>query len=109
MNYSIDMLKVGDADAFVIWAKEGIKNYIIFLDGGRTEDGSDVIKHYEEYIAPFVGTNRHIYIINSHPHNDHINGLFAIVEHFKNDISVAVYNNPLLYVSEEQFENIRRE
>ena len=46
MDFSIDMLSVGDADAIILWLKQDGADFIIFLDGGKPGDGKEVVKHY---------------------------------------------------------------
>jgi beta-lactamase superfamily II metal-dependent hydrolase len=99
MDFSIDMLSVGDADAIILWLKEGSGDVIIFLDGGKRGDGIMVVKHYNEYIKPYLMSKPILIIINSHPHRDHIGGLPEIVNHFGNEINRVYFNNPLLYIS----------
>lgn len=109
MDLSIDMLSVNDADAFVIWIKENGYDYLIFLDGGKKGDGNNVITHYNTYIRPYLNSTPTIIVINTHPHRDHLLGLFEIVEYFKDDIRRVYFNNPLDYVDSMQknliFEN----
>lgn len=98
MDFVIDFLSVGSADAIIIWIKKDGKHFVLFLDGGKTDDGKLVINHYNTFIAPHV-QNPTLIIINSHPHADHINGLIEVVEHFKSKISYAIYNDPVKYIS----------
>jgi beta-lactamase superfamily II metal-dependent hydrolase len=107
MELSIDMLSVGDADAFIIWAKHKNRDYIIFIDGGKEGDGDDIISHYRKNIMPHVETWRsqpEIIIINTHPHNDHVKGLPFIVNYFKGRISRVYMNNPVQFMSNESID-----
>ena len=99
MDFSIDMLSVGDADAIIFWLKQDGYDYIIFLDGGKPNDGNDVVKHYNTYIKPHLTTKPIIIVINSHPHRDHIGGLPEIINYFGSDIKRVYFNDPLAYVN----------
>jgi beta-lactamase superfamily II metal-dependent hydrolase len=93
MDFSIDILNLGKADATIIWAKDQEKNFIIFLDGGTKADGQKIIRHYIDYILPEVGDQIPMYIINTHGHRDHIGGLIEIVHKFPSQIKACYYNN----------------
>jgi beta-lactamase superfamily II metal-dependent hydrolase len=99
MDFSIDMLNVGDADAIILWLKQDGADFVIFLDGGKTEDGDEVINHYNNYIKPHLVSKPIIIVINSHPHLDHIRGLSKIINHFQTDIKRVYFNDPLKYIS----------
>ena len=79
MDFSIDMLSVGDADAIILWLKQDGADFIIFLDGGKPGDGNEVVKHYNTYIKPHLTAKPIMIVINSHPHRDHIGGLPEII------------------------------
>ena len=98
MDFSIDMLSVGDADAIILWLKQDSTDIIVFLDGGKKGDGYEVIKHYEKYIKPNLPNKPLLIVINSHPHHDHIGGLPEIISHFKTDIRRVYFNDPLQYI-----------
>jgi len=98
MDFVIDFLNVGSADAITVWIKDNGKDCVLFIDGGKTDDGKVVINHYNSFIAPHV-KNPLLIAINSHPHADHINGLVEVVEHFKSEIRFAIYNDPIKYIS----------
>lgn len=93
MDFSIDILNLGKADATIIWAKDQGKNFIIFLDGGTKADGKKIISHYTKCILPEVGDQVPMYIINTHGHRDHIGGLAEIVRKFSTQIKACYYNN----------------
>jgi hypothetical protein len=94
MKFSIDILKLGKADATIIWAKDGDKDYVIFLDGGKEMHGSTVVEHYRTYIAPHVGDAPHLLAINTHIHDDHIGGLSKIVQTLHPHVKAVYFNNP---------------
>lgn len=98
MDFVIDFLSVGSADAITIWIKKDGADFVLFLDGGKTDDGKKVINHYSTFIAPHVN-NPTLIAINSHPHADHINGLIEVIEYFKSRIKFAIYNDPVKYIS----------
>ena len=98
MDFSIDMLDVGDADAIILWLKQNGNDYVIFIDGGKPGDGNEVVKHYTTYIQPFLIAKPIIIIINSHPHRDHIGGLPEIINFFGNKIDRVYFNDPLAYI-----------
>lgn len=99
MDFSIDMLNVGNADAIIIWFREGNSDALLFIDGGNKKDSDTIIKHYEEYIAPYITSNTPILFINTHPHKDHIGGLYDLVSYFKTKISIFYINNPDEYLT----------
>lgn len=92
------MLNVGDADAIILWLKQNGDDFIIFLDGGKPGDGNKVIRYYNDYIKPNLITKPIIFVINSHPHRDHIGGLPEIINHFGTEINSVYFNNPLAYI-----------
>lgn len=94
MDFSIDMLNLGKADATIIWARDQGINYIIFLDGGEVGHAPRIIKHCEDYIAKHVGETPIIIAVNTHIHADHIGGLREIVKHFQKHIAGVYFNNP---------------
>ena len=96
MDFSIDILNLGKADATIIWAKDKNENHILILDGGEKHQAPQVIKHYEDYIAKHVGKNPNIILINTHIHSDHIGGLEDIVkaQSIQKHIKAVYFNNP---------------
>lgn len=108
MDFIIDFVSVDNADAIVVWIKKEGQDYVLFIDGGKTGDGNKVIEHYDTFIAPYV-FNPAIVVVNSHPHNDHINGMIEIVNHFKEKIASAVYNDPLLHIPQQKQQQILEE
>lgn len=102
MDFSIDMLTVGDADAIILWVKYKGIDVIVFLDGGNSGDGQKVIRHYTQYIQPFISGKPLMIVINSHPHKDHLGGLPEIIQYFKTDIRRVYFNDPTRYIGSMQ-------
>lgn len=84
MDLSIDMLSVGNADALIIWIKEGETSLVFLIDGGNKTDSDSIINHLENYIFPNTKQKTPDFIICTHPDKDHIGGLFKVIEHYKN-------------------------
>lgn len=102
MDFVIDFLYVGDGDAIIIWARNpNDADYVFFLDGGNAGNGDKVVAHYKEWIKPHLQERRAIGFINSHPHADHINGLIEIIETLGDELSFAIYNDPVECITEE--------
>jgi competence protein ComEC len=76
----IDFIDVGLGDAILVEAPQGIR---ILIDGGGQLRGSwDVGK---SIIAPILLSRKIMtldYVINTHPHGDHVGGLTHVVKHF---------------------------
>ena len=68
MEFSIDMLDLGNADAIIIWIKHEGSDYVVFIDGGNPNDGTKVINHYNKYINKHVPENTPKIVISTHPH-----------------------------------------
>ena len=68
-GYVIDMIDVGQGDAFVVatWTKGGIKNCLI--DAGRKSAGSTVVRHLQKHYD-----SKLTYAVLSHVDDDHIGG-----------------------------------
>ncbi len=94
MDIGIDMLKVGKADAMIVWLKNKYSSVIMVIDGGNEKDGNNLIKHLRKYILPHVKQNAPDIIINTHPDRDHIGGLFKVVEYYKNSITCVFIHDP---------------
>jgi competence protein ComEC len=77
---TITFLDVGQGDAAVVEAPGGA---VMLIDGGGARDGQ--FDPGARIIEPFLrarGINRIDVIALSHPHPDHLNGLFRIAERF---------------------------
>ena len=111
MELSLDMLDVKDADAFIIWAKQKAKDYIIFIDGGKAGDGNKVVMHYDTYIRRHVEklhSQPEIIIISTHPHKDHVGGIPYIIEYFKRRVARVYMNNPLEFMDKKNIDLLNR-
>ena len=107
MDFSIDMIDLGNADCNIVWTKDQGQDYITIIDGGNPNDAKKIIAHYEKNIKPNIKDNTPILIINTHPHKDHIGGLVDLVHYFKNQIARFYYNDPTKYISEDKRGGIR--
>ena len=84
MAYEVDMLgvgeesKSGDAIAVRFGNLQGSRDEqtVVVIDGGFTKDGESLVKHIQNY----YGTSVVDLVISTHPDQDHINGLFAVIE-----------------------------
>lgn len=109
MEYVIDFVYVGDGDAIIVWARNpNIADYVFFIDGGNAGNGQKIVNHYQTNIKPHLLQSKAIGFINSHPHNDHINGLIEIVELLGSEMSFAIYNDPVEFISTELREQIKK-
>ena len=113
MEFSLDMMNIGDADAFIIWEKHNSKDYVIFVDGGKESDGPKVISHYNNYIKSYFTSllkKPEIIIINTHQHNDHLMGLFHIVDELckmGHKPSRVYMNNPHTHISQKSYDLLK--
>ena len=78
---SVTFLDVGQGDAAVIRFPKG---EVMVIDGGGTPDGS--FDPGERIVAPYLWkakTNNIDYLVNTHPHPDHVQGLLFLLGNFK--------------------------
>lgn len=83
MGYEIDFLgtssesKSGDAIAIRFGNLHGSRDdqTVVVIDGGFTDDGDKVVDHIQTHF----GTGRVDLVISTHPDQDHINGLEAVL------------------------------
>lgn len=96
-NLKLNMVDVGQGDCIYI---ETPNKKTILIDGGGTE-GSDY-DIGENILVPYLldkGKNKVDLIIISHPHEDHIEGVFTVIEKLKVEkvvISKMLENNELI-------------
>ncbi|WP_237274490.1 MBL fold metallo-hydrolase [Tenacibaculum ovolyticum] len=107
MDFSIDMMDLGNADCNIIWTKDQNQDYLTIIDGGNPNDAKKIITHYEKHIKPNIKENTPILIINTHPHKDHIGGLVELAHYFKNRIARFYYNDPSKYINEDKASGIK--
>jgi competence protein ComEC len=77
----VTFLDVGQGDAAVIQLPRG---KVMVIDGGGTPDGS--FDPGERIVAPYLWKEKRKavdYLVNSHPHPDHLQGLLFLLENFK--------------------------
>jgi len=109
MDFRIDFKYVGNGDAIIVWGRDpNVADYVFFVDGGNSGDGAAVVKHYEDWIKPFLYEKRVVGFVNSHPHADHINGLLEIVDKIGNEMSFGIFNDPVECITTEHKEKIRK-
>ncbi len=83
MGYEVDFLgtcsesKSGDAIAIRFGNLHGSRDEqtVVVIDGGFTDDGTQLVEH----IRTHFGTGRVDLVISTHPDQDHINGLDAVL------------------------------
>lgn len=68
--------KTGDAIACRFTDPQTGQPVVVLIDGGFTETGSRIVEHVKTY----YGTNVVDLVICTHPDDDHIRGLFTVVE-----------------------------
>jgi competence protein ComEC len=77
----VTFLDVGQGDAAVIFFPRG---KVMVIDGGGTPDGS--FDPGEKIVAPYLWKAKRKtvdYLVNSHPHPDHLQGLLFLLENFE--------------------------
>jgi beta-lactamase superfamily II metal-dependent hydrolase len=93
MAYEIDFLPVGDpgedgrccrsGDAIAIrWGNLSgprSEQSVIIIDGGFTSSGEALVAHVQKYYRTDVID----FVVSSHPHDDHIIGLFPVLENLR--------------------------
>lgn len=83
--YEVDLLPVenpdqdggksGDAIAMRFDRRDGQGTAVVVIDGGFRDIGDDLVEHIQEY----YGTKTVDLMISTHPDQDHVNGLVAVV------------------------------
>ncbi len=90
MTYEIDFLRVGEpgedgkcsksGDAIAIrWGNLNgppSEQTVAIIDGGFTSSGEKIVRHVKEWYKTDVVD----FVVSSHPHDDHISGLFPVLE-----------------------------
>lgn len=76
MNYEIDMMAVGNADAMVLRYIYRGNESVVVIDGGNPGDGQRIVDHIKRNTV-----KRSIdLMICTHPHKDHLGGLFDVID-----------------------------
>jgi len=79
-DLTVTFLDVGQGDAAVVEAPGGA---VMLIDGGGTRDGAfDTGAHIVEPFLRARGIARLDVVALSHPHPDHLNGLFRVIDRF---------------------------
>jgi competence protein ComEC len=87
-DFSITFLDVGQGDAALVESPGG---FVALVDGGGRYDQSfDTGARIIEPVLRARGINHLDLVVLSHPHPDHLNGLFRILERFQVD---AIWTN----------------
>ena len=88
MGFYIDMIDVGESDAFLLTLDnpDGGEAYVL-IDGGPEEASNKVVQHLQKYTGGFLNL-----VIGTHLEKDHIGGLTKVVQNF--DIGEFVLNVP---------------
>ncbi len=88
MGFNIDMIDVGEGDAFLLTLDhpDGGEAYVL-IDGGPVEAGDRVVQHLRAYTSGILGL-----VIGTHLDNDHIGGLIEVAQTFQ--ISQFALNVP---------------
>lgn len=77
----VEFLNVGDADAIYIELPNGDD---VLIDGGEYKDGDQIVEFLRgRNLDEKDGIEDIDYIINTHPHSDHIGGLVEVFKNFK--------------------------
>ncbi|OLQ69867.1 hypothetical protein BIT28_07570 [Photobacterium proteolyticum] len=80
MGFEVDFHAVGEetksGDAISMRFVEGDEQFVIVIDGGFKSDGEKVVNTVKNH----YGTNYVDLVISTHPDQDHINGLFEVLE-----------------------------
>jgi beta-lactamase superfamily II metal-dependent hydrolase len=90
VNYQIEMLSVGTADAFIIFFIDEKQNgHLILVDAGNYSDGQTIIDHIRKYYTnPVIDL-----AIVTHPDDDHYGGFIKILEKIRDKAKDAIKIN----------------
>ncbi len=112
-NYQIEMLNVGDADAFIVYyLTDDGRKHLVLIDAGRYDDGEKVLNHLNTY---YPGIPVELAIV-THPDDDHYEGFIYLLEQIqqnsKNRVPIQQFwvNDPRNHISiEDVKEDIQRQ
>ena len=84
MDYEIDFLSVGEdsnsGDAIALryghFTSDPANQRVVVIDGGYAGNGPDLVEHIKSY----YGTKRVDLVVSTHPDQDHIGGLTAVLD-----------------------------
>lgn len=89
----VDFLNVGQADCALL----STNGHYMVIDGGNSGDADRILSYLEEQ-----GVEKLDAVVGTHPHEDHIGSLDAIINHFDVD---AVYMPKIMHTS-KTFEDV---
>jgi len=72
-NLKVHFLAVGQADSILVQSGE----HFMLIDAGNNNDAGFVVNYLKK-----LGVNKLDYVVGTHPHEDHIGGLDAIIDTF---------------------------
>lgn len=75
-NLTVSFIDVGQADSILI--RNG--NYNMLIDAGNNEDGEKLVNYFKS-----LKIEEFLYVVATHPHEDHIGGMDDIINNFKID------------------------
>lgn len=107
-NYQIEMLNVGDADAFIVYyLTDDGREHLVLIDAGRYDNGGEkVLNHLNSY---YSGVPVELAIV-THPDDDHYGGFIYLLEQIqqksKNRVPIQQFwiNDPRNHISVEDVE-----
>jgi competence protein ComEC len=86
-RFHIDMIDVGQGDAFLLTFKKGARRATVLIDGGRTGQGDVVADFVKRWAGGHLSA-----VIATHPDADHIGGLPRVLE--RCEVEKFYYNEP---------------
>lgn len=107
-NYQIEMLNVGDADAFIVYyLTDDGRKHLVLIDAGRYDNGGEkVLNHLNSY---YSGVPVELAIV-THPDDDHYGGFIYLLEQIqqksKNRVPILRFwiNDPRNHISVKEVE-----
>jgi len=93
-DLKVYFIDVGQADSILITQN----NQSILIDAGNNEDGEKVVNFIKE-----KGITKLQYIVGTHPHEDHIGGLYDVIN---SDIEIENILMPKIQTNTKTFESV---